>query len=171
MQKMTYPPKILDQSFDRETNFIIGLLICLSFRLSSQLDNLLKATKSIQSTWSGLSPGPSILTADCKNFVVGRIHSHANSTTHFFTDRVEYHVHHPTEGKIFMMMFYKDMANVNCHHSKMKFQFKIVHALHLFGQDYDHLNAHDILSIEFASLQGLLDFEKQVVHKIKACAL
>lgn len=136
-----------------------------------QLDTLLKTTKSIKSTWSGLSPGPSILKSDCKNFVVGKIRSHANSTTHFFTDRIEYHVHHPIEGKVHMTMFYKDMANVDLNRLKMTLQFKIVHPLHLFGKDYDPLNVYDTLSIEFASQQGVSAFEEHVASVMKASTL
>eukprot|EP00961_Rhodomonas_salina_P068092 913990-Rhodomonas_salina.3 len=65
----------------------------------------------------------------CKNFVVGNADSQGSSAVQFHDTKCCYAFHHPTEKKISMEMWYRDMANVDIDETKGTFRFKITKPL------------------------------------------
>ncbi|GMH45961.1 hypothetical protein BSKO_13925 [Bryopsis sp. KO-2023] len=140
-------------------------------RLSHQLESLNRITKTLRSDRGSIASSTSLIKTNCKHFIVGKLTSQSNSTTEFFSDRVEFYFHHPNQGKIQMVMFYRDMQDIHVFRARKVLQFKIVRRLHLFGKDYEHLNPMDILSMEFGSQADMMEFCDRGLDVMNHCSL
>lgn len=137
----------------------LAVLFWCESRLSCQLDSLATTINTLRRTQFSAQPNKCIFAPECKNFVVGRIYSSTSSRVHFFGDRVEYNVQHPTQGKIHMVMFFRDMTHTKTHIRKRTFQFKIDKPLLLFGSAYNPTDFLDILKMEFITTNEYQQFQ------------
>ncbi len=73
-----------------------------------------------------------LLTMPAKNFTVGNLSCKFPSPVKFYTDRLEYVYMHPyNQSEILMLMYYKDLTNINMNNSG-KFSFRVPKKLNLF---------------------------------------
>ena len=98
-------------------------------RISAQSDNLISGIKQ------SLLPDPEAAAKTAKlmvfgkKFVVGHLESLSSSPVQFYDDKCTYHFNHPSEKRVDMEMFYRDMSAVETNDNKLSFSFRILKPL------------------------------------------
>eukprot|EP00743_Colponemidia_sp_Colp-15_P006265 GILK01006741.1.p1 GENE.GILK01006741.1~~GILK01006741.1.p1 ORF type:complete len:254 (+),score=25.07 GILK01006741.1:61-822(+) len=141
--------------------------------LTNQLKqkNGLTSSPSSSSSSSFFSPSSStILELPCRDFVVGKTRSNFPCTVKFFSDRVVYVFQHPTQKRIDMEMYYRDMEDVKCSDKLRTWRFRIGRDLEFFASDYDWRNSLHCLSLRFDSSCSLLEIRSKICPLIRSCS-
>ena len=85
----------------------------------------------------------------------------------FFSDRANYAFTHPRQGRIDMLMYYKDMRQPLAEASLRQFTFRVNRTLRHFADDYFADNPAHHLTLEFQSRNDFQTFESEILPIIE----
>jgi hypothetical protein len=133
---------------------------CLSDQLknigseASAITNQLRVAYQLEDQEKKKLSGLELFQMTTNKMVVGRLESKLPCPVTFYQDHCRYLFQHPFERKeIQMVMYYKDMQQVQLSVQEKSLRFRIDHALEHFGQDYQAKNLQHGIKICFVSEQ------------------
>ena len=85
----------------------------------------------------------------------------------FFNDRATYAFTHPLQGRIDMLMHYKDMCQPLADAAKRQFTFRVNRTLRHFADEYYAKNPAHHLTVKFQSRRDFEDFEAGILPVIE----
>lgn len=97
---------------------------------------------------------------------VGRQPASGSSPIQFFDDRAMYGFEHPMQGRVDMVMYYRDMIEPCVTRSQRLFTFRVKKTLRHFVDEYEPYNPSHRLSLCFKTMDGMAKFEQLVLERI-----
>ncbi|EFJ44711.1 hypothetical protein VOLCADRAFT_106308 [Volvox carteri f. nagariensis] len=142
----------------------------LNRNVASKLQPLEAVTNSILSAVEerkGGGGGAPLAKATCKDFVVGRAACNASSVVTLYADRLEYKFSHSSQGRIDMVMYFKDMLTPELDRRGLVLKFRIGKPLRHFIDAYDCTDPQHILSLTFYEKADALQFQDLLLSSCK----
>ena len=118
---------------------------------------VLEQTKaSILQTIEDRKGPPAIAKAMAVAFTVGRAACSSAAVVDVCPNRLEYAYAHPAEGRIDMVMYYKDMikAELDARPGQLLFRFRVQRTLQHFGGEYDFNDASHWVGVRLADREA-----------------
>uniref|UniRef100_K3X5D5 Uncharacterized protein n=1 Tax=Globisporangium ultimum (strain ATCC 200006 / CBS 805.95 / DAOM BR144) TaxID=431595 RepID=K3X5D5_GLOUD len=121
--------------------------------ITLHLNTTYKLQRPPLSTSNWLLTSPVLLQATTIGMTVGKLECRFPCPVHFAQDHCSYLFQHPYEAKeVRMVMFYRDMTQMQMNVREKCFQFRINHPLEQFGDDYKPENPQHAIKIVLATI-------------------
>lgn len=135
----------------------------MSCRLSKQLSMLTNLSSRISSASGRSGKLPPLLKLTCKQLQVGKLGCSSATPCDCYDDRLEYFFQHPDEGRVRMIMYFRDIDAVTIDMAACQLSFHVKTQLKLFAGIYNPADQDHLLVLHFCSFGDVQTFRSVIL--------